>query len=119
MARLKLDPEAILTSPLVRARQTAEIVATELNLSSRLTEDVRLGPGFGLGELAAILDSHSNSRALMLVGHEPSMSDVVGELTGGTRVVIKKGGLARVDLSHVVGLEGELVWLIPPAVLGI
>jgi hypothetical protein len=50
----------------------------------------------------------------MLVGHEPDFSAVISALTGGSRIELKKGGLARVDIMDPATLEGVLVWLLPP-----
>jgi phosphohistidine phosphatase len=117
IARLDLGLDAILTSPLVRARQTAEIVADASQLREALFEDVRLGAAFGLEQLAAIVGAQPAAGALMLVGHEPSLSAAIGRLIGGAAVEMKKGSLARVDLSAGAPLKGELLWLVPPRVL--
>jgi phosphohistidine phosphatase len=117
IARLDLALDAIATSPLVRARQTAAIVADALQLHDKLVEDERLGANFDFHLLADILHDHRTARALMLVGHEPSFSAVIGRLIGSAAVNVKKGSLARVDLSGTAELKGELVWLVPPRVL--
>lgn len=129
LARLEPDLDAIITSPLVRAEQTAAIVADHLGLSDRLRVDARLAPGFDLPELLEILadllaaaraeaaaGSPAGARNLLLVGHEPDLSLVIGELTGGD-VVMKKGALARVDLAADDLSRGVLVWLLQPRVL--
>ena len=118
-ARMEFGLELILTSPLVRAYQTAEIVASQFKMLDKLVKDERLGSGFGIKYLAEILAEHSKTDALMLVGHEPGMSETVSHLTGGSRVVFKKGALAYVELSDVKSLRGELVWLIPPKILAL
>ncbi len=115
---LGLDLDVILTSPLTRAAQTAAIVAGRLGLADRVLEEPRLGAGFGVGALAAILaELPANHRRIMLVGHEPGFSLVIGEITGGSDVVVKKGGLARVDLHPDEELRGRLVWLLPPKMM--
>jgi phosphohistidine phosphatase len=119
IARLGLDLDLILTSPLVRAYQTAEIVAQELNLVDKLVKDERLGLDFGPEKLALILQTYSIASALMLVGHEPSFSETIGDLIGGGSVECKKGSLARVNLPNPMSLQGDLVWLIPPKVLAL
>jgi phosphohistidine phosphatase len=53
----------------------------------------------------------------MLVGHEPDFSRTIADLIGGGRVVMKKGGLARVDLESVDPPSGALVWLLAPKVM--
>jgi phosphohistidine phosphatase len=107
----------IISSPLVRAHQTAEIVAKALGAPTRLTTDDRLGPGFGPKQLASIVGGHRKARSLMLVGHEPDFSETISQVTGGSRVVVKKGGLACVQLDDPASLRGTLVWLIPPKFL--
>ncbi len=118
LAGLDLDLDVILTSPLTRAAQTAAIVAGRLGLADRVLEEPRLGLGFGVAALAAILaELPATHQRIMLVGHEPSFSTVVGAITGGSDVVCKKGGLARVDLYAGEDLRGRLVWLLPPKVM--
>lgn len=115
LAQLDLGCEAILTSPLVRCRQTADIMAEHLGLADALEEVAEMAPGFDLVDLALVLEEHHQYRTLLLVGHEPDFSAIVRRLTGGTEVVLKKGGLARVDLYRgLSGLAGELTWLLPP-----
>ena len=115
LAALNLGLNAIVTSPLVRARQTAEIVAQKLEV--KLIEDARLAPGFNAEQLRAILLDHPGASAVMVVGHEPDFSDTISALIGGGRIVCKKGGLALVELPDAQSRKGELVWLVPPKVL--
>jgi phosphohistidine phosphatase len=117
LARLSLDLDAIVTSPLVRAKQTAAIVADGLRASDRLAEDERVGLDFDTARLAGILGDRRVANAIMFVGHEPSMSETIGRLVGGARIELKKGGLALVDVPNPASLVGSLVWLIPPKVL--
>ena len=119
MARLGLGCQVILTSPLTRCRQTADIAAATLGLADQVSEDPRLAPGFDLEDLVAILHDQADRDAIMLVGHEPDFSFMVSELTGGSDIVFKKGGLARVDLMPGLPLAGDLVWLIPPKLLAL
>ncbi len=114
---LGLGLDAILTSPLSRARQTAEIAAEGLGLEKVLAEDERLAPGFNPEALAQILKDYSRAKALMLIGHEPDFSETVSAITGGSQILFKKGGLARVDLTDLTSPQGQLVWLIPPKIL--
>jgi phosphohistidine phosphatase len=114
---LQLGLTRILTSPLTRAYQTAEIVAQALDMQDALLEDERLGFGFGLQILSRILEPFSESEAVMLVGHEPSFSHTISQVIGGGAVVCKKGSLARLDLYSMNPPRGELVWLLPPKVL--
>lgn len=116
LSRLGVQPAVIITSPLARARRTADIVAEGLGMSDAVVEDERLAHGFDARGLAAIVAGHYPAASVMLVGHEPEFSAVVSELIGGGAVVMKKGGLARVDVADGT-LRGELAWLLTPAVL--
>jgi phosphohistidine phosphatase len=93
---LGVELDACLTSPKVRARRTAEIVCEILGVS--VEEDERLAGGdFNPLDLAA------GRGEVMLVGHEPDCSQAVALVTG-SRVKMKKGGLAAIDdnLLHVL-----------------
>lgn len=116
-ARLDLEPERIISSPLARAKETAEIIGERLDIRDRVIHDDRLADSFDLKRLSEVVKENADAECLMLVGHEPSLSHVIGELTGGTNVDLKKGGLARIDLADASSLSGDLVWLIPPKVL--
>jgi phosphohistidine phosphatase len=104
--------EAVVSSPLVRARQTAEPVARELKVP--ICTDARLAGGrLTLSALTGIVRDMGDPASILLVGHEPDMSLTVEELTGG-RVDFKKGALALVKCDQIANGEGELCWLIPP-----
>lgn len=117
LAALDLEIDAILTSPLTRARQTGEIVAKQLKLSAKFKEDARLAPGFDEKRLRSILRDYPKQEALLLVGHEPDFSATVAALIGGGRIAMKKGGFALVELADADSLRGELLWLLPPKIL--
>ncbi len=115
LARLTVHPDLILTSPYVRARETAQIVAETFGIPDRLAPDERLAPGFGPKQLGKVLRAHDDCKALVLVGHEPDLSDLVRTLTGGGRVAIRKAAVAQVDLDDPREMKGRLVALIVPA----
>jgi phosphohistidine phosphatase len=117
MARLDLQLDVILTSPLTRAFQTADIVAGELKMGKLLEQDERLSPGFGREDLEQALADHPQAKVILLVGHEPDFSLTIGSLTGGGNILLKKGGLARVDITATDPLQGDLVWLLPPKIM--
>lgn len=117
IAGLDLDLEAIVTSPLLRARQTAEIVAKRLDAENLLREDERLAYGFGIPSLHRILAEYAEATGVMLVGHEPSMSAVAGALIGDGSIEVKKGALAAVKLADPRSPQGTLIFLLPPKVL--
>jgi phosphohistidine phosphatase len=112
---LKLD--AIVSSPLVRARQTADIAAEELKHAPGVVEDQRLAKGLDKQRLAGLLADLGEPQRVMLVGHEPDFSLTIGQITGGN-VVCKKGGVVRVDVADPKTLRGQLVWSLPPKLVG-
>ena len=113
--------DIILTSPLPRARQTADITAQALGVD--VVETGLLGLSFNRDGLAeALREAEAGRRKalrkVMLVGHEPSMSQTIGALVGpGLRLVLKKNGLARVDVQGPDLGGGELRWLLTPGQL--
>jgi phosphohistidine phosphatase len=119
MVRLQLQLDLIISSPLTRALQTATIVAEHLGLQDRLCQDDRVAFDLDAAVLSQLLSEHHQATSLMLVGHEPTFSLTVSEITGGSEVICKKGSLVRVDLSQDAPPRGELVWLIPPKVLAL
>ena len=105
-----------MTSPLLRAKQTAEIVAERLHLRGALVEDARLADGFNAEACRAILAERAGAESLMLVGHEPSMSATIGRLIGKADIELKKAALAGIEFADP-GSAGTLTCLIPPKVL--
>ncbi|MDA1217531.1 MAG: histidine phosphatase family protein [Chloroflexi bacterium] len=115
ISALALNLDEIITSPYVRARQTADIVAAQLGLP--VTAHASLVPGFSFPMLERLLNTRLQAGALLLVGHEDDFSQLIGRLMGGGRVVMKKGSLARVDLLQLQPPAGILSWLLPPKLL--
>jgi phosphohistidine phosphatase len=117
LARLQASFDAVLFSPKTRARQTAELAAEGWNEAQRslLREHEPLASSFDAAQaLDALAGLHADARVL-LVGHEPDLSSVIADLTGG-RVEMKKGGLAVVRLESV---GGELAVLLRPRELAL
>lgn len=112
--RAGLRPEAILTSPLARARETGEILQEVFGVSARADE--RLGSGCGLGAIQAIMSERAEQRVLF-VGHEPDLSTIVGRLIGSARVQMKKSGFAHAQAERIEPGQGILVWLLTPQLL--
>lgn len=117
MTGLKIGVDLIVTSPLVRANQTAEILARGLAMSDRLTIDPRLAPGFGPTQMTEILHIYAAKSAVLLVGHEPDLSCTIAQLIGGGRIKLKKASLSRVDIIGERPMRCELVWLITPKLM--
>ncbi len=107
------DPDVIISSPKLRAFQTAEVVAKRLGRGVVISD--RLAGGLDLESLGELLDEAESPRRPLLVGHDPDFSETVSALVGGSRITLRKGALARIDASLPL-VEGgcELRWLIPP-----
>ncbi|MEZ0285025.1 MAG: histidine phosphatase family protein [Thermoleophilia bacterium] len=115
MAALGIDAEVVLTSPLLRCRQTAEIVCARLGGAP--VEDGRLCPGMDLDALEDALLAHPDAGKLLVCGHEPDLSEAVAGLTGGGLVEFRKGSLALLDVAAVRPAGGRLRALYPPSAL--
>ena len=116
LAGLGFQPDAIITSPKLRARRTAEVVGAALGVGVRIDE--RLAVGFDPATLDAILADAGDPRRPVLVGHDPDFSQVLGWLAGADGLTMKKGAFARVDVRGAVADgRGTLRWLVPPDLL--
>jgi phosphohistidine phosphatase len=130
MRRLKLGVDRVLSSPLIRAQQTADIVAQRLKVE--VLGAPELSPGCSLPRLALALATYAPvhpdlASGILVVGHEPDFSTLVAELissSGQSSIDFKKGALCRVDLDvaqdgfgwdaeHLRG-AGTLAWLLTP-----
>jgi phosphohistidine phosphatase len=120
MRAMELTFDVILSSPLVRARQTAELVANAMRSRHKLELTELLAPGAGAAGLLRRLKQLKPQNAL-LVGHEPDLSAFASRLlTGGDGLAItfKKGGLCRLSIEMLrAGRCASLEWLVTPAQL--
>lgn len=115
LRRLGVTLDRLWTSPLTRARETAEIVGAALDVAPETVG--ALAPGCNAATLLDLLADIPRARSVMVVGHEPDLSGMIADLTGCSRVVMKKGGLALIDLSSLEPGAGSLLWVLPPKVL--
>ncbi len=117
---LDLQLDAIVSSPLVRARETAEIVAGVLGMQHRLETSNVLATGSDPAAIERWLRQRAEGR-LMLVGHNPTLSDLVSLLVVGSRMSpvcdLKKGGIAALSRRQESSGLYELTWLAPPKLL--
>lgn len=119
MKKLAGDFDLILSSPLVRAKQTAEIVAKKLELEKRLKFSNMLAPGGSVTALLRQLGSEKPApQKVLLVGHEPDMSRLISLLvTGGPHLQVdfKKGGLCKLETEKLRAAHcAKLIWLLIP-----
>jgi phosphohistidine phosphatase len=123
LRQMEISIDAMLSSPLTRARQTAEIIAHGLRMQGKkleLTE--HLAPSGSMQHLVEQLNAISPAPgSVLLVGHEPYLSGLVSLLcTGGPglSLVLKKGGLCRLDADVLdCGKCATLEWLLAPRLL--
>jgi phosphohistidine phosphatase len=116
LRRLEVGVDALYTSPLRRARQTADAVAEVLGSEPQVTD--LLDAGTTLRRLRELLEDCGPEARVMVVGHEPDFSEMVGGLIGGGQVDMKKAGLALVECDEVAPGAGLLRWLLPPRAMG-
>ncbi len=105
MRALALPVEAILTSPLRRARETAEIVAAGYDIEDRVVVTAALAPGGGATELFKALGACGGAQGVVLVGHQPDLGELASTLLVGTPGLVplpfKKAGLAGIAVESL------------------
>jgi phosphohistidine phosphatase len=115
---LEISFDSILSSPLVRARQTAEIVAESLKCERRLELTDALSPQHTAKPLIQYLQDQRAVDDVLLVGHEPFLSQFISLLISGntgTSVLLKKGGFCKLSTEHLKhGKCATLEWLLTP-----
>jgi len=118
LAALSLSFDRILSSSLDRARQTAKIVAQTLRLEDRLEEIEQLCPDRSVQDLLAGLATYSDEKEILLVGHEPLLSNTVSYLLSGTvgaEIQLKKGGLCCLAVDGVPAKKRAVLhWALTP-----
>jgi phosphohistidine phosphatase len=119
LARLGVAVEIVLTSPLVRARQTAEIVAAGLDPRPSLVNVDSLAPDGTYAAVLADLEKHARKTRIALVGHEPMMGELAARLIGSRHPIeFKKGGICRIDVEDLPPAgPGDLRWMLTPKIL--
>lgn len=121
LVRLGIAPDLVLTSPLARARQTAEIVTDVIGHASGPSVSDELAPG---GSLTGILNdilSHGRPQQSVLVGHMPGVGQLIGLFAWQDAWLVKRfrtAEICRIDMPDdgPVPGAGDLRWSIPPRV---
>jgi len=117
----KVSPSLILTSPYVRAAQTAGVAARVLNVKKKPVRTDALLPSSSPEEVWRELRARHEENAVLLAGHEPLLSQTASYLLGEERTIIelKKGALAAIELgTSGKAPEGVLQWLLTPKIAG-
>ena len=118
LATLDVQVDAIVSSPLKRCTQTASLVGNELGYEGKLQIEAGLRPEAGLTDFRKLLEKYSRQEAIMVVGHNPNLSQFLGSVISDSgceaSVELKKGGVAKVEMRRTAGL---LQWCVTPKVL--
>src|SRR5262249_59643541 len=119
LARMDVTLDVVLTSPLVRARQTAEIVAAAMNPRPALVTVEALAPGAGYAALSTELEKHGRRGRIALVGHEPGIGELAARLIGSRHAIeFKNGAVCRIAVEGVPPSgPGDLRWSLTPKML--
>jgi len=119
LARLGVSVEVVLTSPLVRARQTAEILAGALDPRPSLVNVDSLAPDGAYAAVVADLEKHARKTRLALVGHEPMIGEFAARILGSRHPIeFKKGAVCRIDIDDLPPAgPGDLRWMLTPKIL--
>jgi phosphohistidine phosphatase len=115
LAGLELQLDAIISSPLERAKQTAALVANVLGFDKSLLLENCLRPDAKFADFRDLLRRHAKQKAIMVVGHNPTLSEfltllVSDEATDAT-IELKKGALAKVEMEK---RRPVLQWILTP-----
>ncbi len=118
---IEVLPNMILSSPLPRARQTAEIILANLAAKAELKFIEALAPSGNRRDLYAELRRLRELESVMLVGHQPSLGEIAGEISWGSPehyLELKKGGACCIDLVTLQPRpRGAILWVVTPAIL--
>ena len=116
LAHIGVSFDVMLTSPLVRTRQTAEIIAAGLDPHPSIVTIDSLAPDGTYAAIVGDLEKHARKKRIALVGHEPGIGELAARLIGSRHAIeFKKGAIARIDLEDLPPAgPGHLRWLLPP-----
>jgi len=118
LSALDVQVDTIVSSPLKRAAQTASLVGNELSYEGKLQFDNALRPGATLADFHRMLEKYARQEAIMVVGHNPNLSEFLGRIISGVsraaRVDLRKGAVARVEMGRS---SGTLDWCLTPKIL--
>lgn len=113
--RLNLRPDLVISSPLPRALQTAQLLVEGVGLTREPIADDRLRPGADWEDMARAMTMDPDARRVMFVGHEPDLSTAVQVLTGARAVRVRSGGVVCVEFSGIPEPgAAEVAWLLDP-----
>jgi phosphohistidine phosphatase len=119
LKKLGVAVDEIFTSPLVRAKQTAQLLAEGLAGKPAVKVLEALAPGHAPTSVMAQLARAARRRRIAIVGHEPGIGELAAHLIGaGRSLTFKKGGVCRIDVESLSSRRpGALGWFVTPKLL--
>jgi phosphohistidine phosphatase len=118
LAALDVQVDTVISSPLKRATQTAALVGNELGHEGKLQIDPALRPQATFAEFRKLLDKYARQEAIMVVGHNPNLSEFLGRIISDAgceaATELRKGAVAKVELRRT---SGSLQWVLTPKIL--
>jgi len=112
MLKKGVEPCLILTSPLVRAIQTADILSETISSAAPVVVTDELAPGFDMEALQRLVDTYQQAKELVIVGHEPDMGSVVASLLSlEGEFVFKKGTAFKLTIDTRFAKPAAFKWL--------
>ena len=119
LRRMDVTLDEIFTSPLLRAKQTAELLAAGVEGKPSVKVLEALAPGHSPASVMTQLARAAKRRRIAIVGHEPELGELAAHLIGaGRALAFKKGGICRIDLGSLSSKRAaSLAWFLPPTVL--
>lgn len=118
LAALEVQVEGIISSPLKRSTQTAALVGNEIGYEGKLHVENALKPGAGFSDFRKMLDKYSKLENIMVVGHNPNLSEFLGRIVSDSgceaNLGLRKGAVAKVEIRRS---SAALQWCMTPKVL--
>ncbi|HZQ23725.1 MAG TPA: phosphohistidine phosphatase SixA [Terriglobales bacterium] len=118
LAALEAGVDLIVSSPLKRSMQTASLVGNELGYEGKIQMDDGLRPGATFSDFRKLLDKNAKLESVMVVGHNPNLSEFLSRLISGTgceaNLELRKGAVARVEMKRNAA---SLHWCVTPKIL--
>jgi phosphohistidine phosphatase len=119
LSKIGVNFDVILTSPLTRARQTAEVLGAGLDPRPQLANIESMSPNGSYAGVMADLAKHSRKARIALVGHEPSIGELAARLIGSRHPIpFKKGAICCIEVDSLPPAgPGSLKWYLSPRLL--
>ena len=117
LRKLEVELDLILTSPLVRAVETTEIVAAAFGVGKKeIEQTASLAPGASVDKLFAEIKRRAGAESIAIIGHQPDLGELISTIVrgdDGLAMQLKKGSVCLINVTETVPtLRGELMWLL-------